>query len=90
MEVTRAPITFEVREGKGRYSVGRVIEADMEPYRGPTGEVTTLVESIFSTIPGSPGYVAKAQTFKMKNPALGHDIDLQGQNAIQGLFRFEP
>ena len=89
VEVSPAPIIFEVKEGKGRYSVGRVIEADMEPYRGPTGEVTQLVESIFSTIPGSPAYVAKAQTFKMKNPTLGHDIDLQGQNAIQGLFRFE-
>lgn len=85
----RAAITFEIVEGKGTLRVGDGIEAVMEPYRGPTGAVTTLNESIFTTIPGTPAYVAKANTFRMRNDALGLDVDLRGHNAIQGSFRFE-
>jgi hypothetical protein len=58
----------------------------MEPYRGPTGEPTKLVESIFSTIPGSPAYVGKASRFRMLQPEIGVDLDLAGRNAIQGHF----
>ena len=87
--VERAPITFDVQEGKGTLRIGTDAEAVMEPYRGPTGEVTTLNESIFSTIPGSPAYVAKASKYRVKNAAVGLDIDLEGHNAIQGAFRFD-
>ena len=89
VKVERVPITFEVKEGKGTYRVGEVVHAEIEPYLGPTGKPTTLVESIFSTIPGSPAYVGKAPIFRMKNPALGLDVDLQNHNAIQGVFAFE-
>lgn len=82
----RAPITFEVREGKGTLRVGDGIDAEMEPFRSPTGEVTRLVESIFSTIPGSPAYVAKASRFRMEQPEIGVNLDLSGHNAIQGHF----
>jgi hypothetical protein len=58
------------------------------PFTGPTGEATTLHESAFSTIPGSPAYVSRAQQFTSKVPALGHDLSLQNHNAIQGTFRF--
>lgn len=87
--VARAPITFEVEEGKGTLRIGDTTEAVMEPYRGPSGKPTTLVDSIFSTIPGAPAYVAKASTFRLKNPAVGVDVDLRGHNAIQGRFAFE-
>lgn len=85
--VRRAPITFTVKEGKGQLKVGDGVMAEMEPYRGPTGEVTTLVESIFSTIPGSPAYVSKATRFKMVQPEIGVDLELSGHNAIQGTFQ---
>jgi len=87
--VERAPITFQIEGGRGTFRIGQDAEAVVEPYRGPTGEVTTLNESIFSTIPGSPAYVAKATTYRLKNAALGFDIDLKDHNAIHGLFRFE-
>lgn len=89
VSVERVPITFEVSEGKGFYKVGEVVEAELEPYRGATGEPTQLVESVFSTIPGSPAFVGKANRFRMNAPAVGLDVDLQGHNAIQGAFRFE-
>jgi hypothetical protein len=76
--VERAPITFQVEEGKGTLKIGQSVEAEMEPYRGPSGQVTTLNES-----------VAKASRWRARHAALGFDLDLKGHNAIQGAFRFE-
>jgi hypothetical protein len=88
--VERAPITYEIQEGKGSLKVGSYADCVMEPYRGPTGAVTTLNESIFTTIPGAPAWVAKASKYVRKSSQYGLvDIDLQGHNAIQGSFRFE-
>lgn len=89
VDARRAPITFEVAEGKGTFRVGQSVEAEMASYHGPTGEVTRLVESIFSTIPGSPAYVAKASRFRMVQPEIGVDLELAGHNAIQGEFRLQ-
>jgi len=87
--VERAPITYELNEGKGTLKIGSVADTEMEPYRGPTGAVTTLNESIFTTIPGAPAWVAKASKYVRKSSQYGlKDIDLQGHNAIQGSFRF--
>ncbi len=86
--VERVPITFTVEGGKGTLALGERVQAEMAPFTGPTGEVTTLHESVFSTIPGSPAYVSSADHFRSKVPALGHDLELQNHNAIQGTFRF--
>jgi hypothetical protein len=85
----RAPISFTVEKGRGTLLIGDGIAADMEPYCGPTGEPTRLVESIFSTIPGSPAYVAKASRFRMEQPEIGVKLDLTGHNAIQGHFELQ-
>lgn len=86
--VESVPIDFRVEKGKGTLKVGSVVDAEMAPYSGPTGQVTTLNESIFSTIPGSPAYVAKASKYRANVPQLGFNINLSGHNAIQGSFRF--
>lgn len=87
--IETAPISFDVKEGKGRLQVGALVEAEMEPYRGPTGQVTTLNETVFTTIPGAPAWVSKASTYRRSVARFGlNDLDLSGQNAIQGSFRF--
>jgi hypothetical protein len=87
--VERVPISFSVEDGKGQLRVGTVVEATMAPYKGPTGSVTTLNESVFSTIPGSPAYVGKASEYRRNTSKYGlRDVNLQGRNAIQGTFRF--
>lgn len=87
--VERAPIIFDVKEGQGTLKIGSIAEAVMAPYKGPTGQVTTLNESVFSTIPGAPAYVSKASRYVRKTSNLGlRDINLQNHNAIQGKFRF--
>ena len=87
--VERVPISFNVEEGKGRLRIGTAAEATMSPYIGPSGKVTTLNESVFSTIPGSPAYVSKASEYRRQSSKYGlRDVNLQGRNAIQGTFRF--
>lgn len=87
--VERVPISFNVQEGEGRLSIGAVAEATMAPYKSPEGNVTTLNESIFSTIPGAPAYVSKASQYRRQSGKYGlRDIDLQNRNAIQGSFKF--
>lgn len=88
--VERAPIRFEVEGGKGHLQIGAIAEAELVPYTGPTGAQTTLNESVFSTIPGSPAYVSKALSYRRNTGKYGiADINLQGHNAVQGTFRFE-
>ncbi|MCC8396379.1 DUF1326 domain-containing protein [Paraburkholderia sp. MMS20-SJTR3] len=89
VSVDRAAIEYTVVDGKGRMKVGETIDAELEPYRGPTGEPTKLVESIFSTIPGSPAFVGKANYFRLRHDKLDLDLSLSGHNAIQGSFSFE-
>jgi hypothetical protein len=87
--VERAAFSAEVSEGKGKLTIGNDIVAEMEPYLGATGTVTTLSDTVFSTIPGSPAYVSKSPVYKATKPELGIEVDLQGHNAITGSFRFE-
>lgn len=87
--VERVPITFAVEKGKGRFKIGNVVEVELAPFKGATGQATTLHDTIFTTIPGSPAYVGKASKYKANVPELGFDIDLSNHNAIQGSFHFK-
>jgi hypothetical protein len=89
LEPKRGRITFNLVEGRGMLAIEGVLEAVMEPYRGASGAVTTLNESIFSTIPGSPAFVSKAEYFRVSDEGLGMELELEKTNAIQGSFRFE-
>ena len=89
LAVDKAPILFDVKEGKGHLKIGVDLEAEMEPFKGATGIVTKLQDTAFSTIPGAPAYVSKASRYRAKEARLGFDIDLRGHNAIQGNFRFD-
>jgi hypothetical protein len=88
--VVRAPISHEILEGRGTLRVGgdKVI-AEMEPYRGPDGSVTTLHNSIFSTVPGSPAWVGKAQRFAVNMPEQGWTYEFTGRNAIQSEWKID-
>jgi hypothetical protein len=89
VSVERVPITFTVAEGKGRLVIGSVADAQLKPFSGATGELTTLGETAFSTIPGSPVYVAKADHFTRDGAPYGlPSVDLRGNNALQGHFIF--
>jgi hypothetical protein len=89
VSVERAPIRFTVQEGKGELEIGKNYYAELEPYRGAMGGLTTLSDTVFSTVPGAPVFVGKAPTYRSKNAALGIDLDIKNRNALQSTFVFD-
>jgi hypothetical protein len=87
--VESLPISHEVVGGTGTVSIPGVLESSMEPYRGPSGDVTTLRESIFSTVPGSPAWVSKASKNKLTLERYGMSWEFEGRNAIQSDWKME-
>jgi hypothetical protein len=87
--VEKAPIEFKVVQGRGTLRIGASFSAEMAPFQGATGAVTTLHDTAFSTIPGAPAYVSKAAYYRAREPRLGIDVDLKGHNAIQGQFHWK-
>jgi len=84
--VERVPMAHKVEDGAGTLRAGEngsIISADMHPYRGPDGTTTTLRDSIFSTVPGSPAYVAVADHQKVELPQYGLQWEFDKRNAIQ-------
>ncbi|MDN5796680.1 MAG: DUF1326 domain-containing protein [Intrasporangium sp.] len=87
--VERVPITCTVEDGAGQLLIGDVGSATVEPLVGATGEPTTLHDSVFTSIPGSPAFVGTASSFRRAGSAHGlADVETSGRNAIQGSFRF--
>jgi hypothetical protein len=83
------PIDHEVAGGKGVLRIPGLVETDMEPYRGPDGSVTTLQNSVFSTVPGSPAWIAKAGVNRVNLPQYGMTWEYEGRNAIQSEWKME-
>lgn len=83
LAVERAPIVHETVEGRGTLRVGDAVTAEMEPFRSVDGTITTLRDSLFSTVPGSPAYVAKASAHTVNLPEYGMVWSFEGRNAIQ-------
>ena len=87
--VEQVPITFDVQAGKGRLKIGQNIEAELSPFKGATGKETTLQDTVFTTIPGSPAYPGKASKYVVNEAKYGFNINLTDHNAVQGSFAFE-
>lgn len=83
------PIEHNLKNGEGTIAVGDKIRATMAPYRSPYGAVTTLRDSLYSTFPGAPAYVAKATEHVVNMPEHGMVWSFKDRNAIQGDFLLE-
>ncbi|MCB0883103.1 MAG: DUF1326 domain-containing protein [Thermoleophilia bacterium] len=87
----RVPIEYTVENGVGTVRVGHpsgsgyAIDALMEPYRGPDGEPTRLVNSAWNTIPGNEALVGKASRNIINVPEHEMEWAYEGRNSIQGL-----
>jgi hypothetical protein len=87
LAIERAPISHTITDGAGSLRVGDYISADMHPYTGPDGSTTTLQNSIFSTVPGSPAYVGVADHQKIDLPKYDMGWEREKKNAIQADWR---
>jgi hypothetical protein len=85
--VERARIDHEVTGGQGTLRVGEFLSSEMAPYRGADGSMTSLRDSVFSTVPGSPAWVSKASTHTVNLPQYGMVWSFEGRNAIQSDYR---
>jgi hypothetical protein len=83
------PIQHALSGGEGTIAVGDKVRATMAPYKSAYGTVTTLRDSVFSTIAGAPAYVSKAREHVVNIPEHGMVWTFKDRNAIQGDFRFE-
>ena len=87
--VERAPISHTIVDGAGTLNVGDKVDCAMHPYRGPDGSITTLNNSVFSTVPGAPAYVAVADHQRINVPEHGYQWDYEGRNAIQSDWKID-
>lgn len=89
LAVRTAPIRHEVSDGHGILEIPGVLEAEMEPFRNADNRVTTLRDSIFSTVPGSPAYLSKQSRYRVNLPEFGMVWEYKNSNAIQADYRME-
>jgi hypothetical protein len=82
-----ANIKHEVRGGEGTLIVEGVVEAHMQPFRAADGTISTLRDSLFSTVPGSPAWVGKASKLKVTLPKYNFNWEYEGRNAIQAEYK---
>jgi hypothetical protein len=87
LDVRRAPIRHEIVGGAGELRVGDVLSSEMAPFRSADGTITTLRDTVFSTIPGSPAYAGKASTNTVNLPEFGMTWSFKDRNAIQSDYR---
>ena len=83
------PIAFAMEKGSGTISIGETISAKMAPFTDLGGRPTKMVDTVFSTVPGSPAYVGRAEHFKMNLPQHGMSWEFGGRNAVLADFKFE-
>ena len=87
--IERASITHQIVDGAGTLKVDDKIHCEMHAYTGPDGSTTTLNNSIFSTVPGSPAYVGKADTQRIDIPEHGYQWSYEDKNAIQSDWKLD-
>jgi hypothetical protein len=83
----RVRISHQVVDGVGTLDVGDFVHCEMQPFRSADGSITTLRDSIFSTVPGSPAYLAKAGAQRISLPQYDLEWSAEGRNAIQADYR---
>jgi hypothetical protein len=83
------PVEHKVVDGTGTLNVPGLVETEMIPYRGPDGSITTLSNSVFSTVPGSPAWIAKATYNRVNLPQYGMTWEYEGRNAIQSDWKIQ-
>ncbi len=87
--VQDVPIEFNLERGEGTIRMGDGVSAEIHPYTDTQGRPTKLVDTVFSTIPGSPAYAGKATSHRVNLPDQGWRWEFNGRNAVLGDFRFE-
>jgi hypothetical protein len=89
IDVVSRPVHHDLADGTGTLRVEGWIDAELEPYTSMDGTITTLRDSKFSTVPGSPAWVAKAKHHRVDIPDYGLSWEYENRNAIQAVYKME-
>jgi hypothetical protein len=73
----------------GTLRAGTKVAATVEAFRDAQGRVTTLENSPFTVIPGSPAFLGNAPMYQVDVPEHQMVWTFSGRNGIQGSFHFE-
>ncbi|HYU57934.1 MAG TPA: DUF1326 domain-containing protein [Actinomycetota bacterium] len=87
LDVRRAPISHQIEGGAGTLTIGDFLHSEMAPFTGADGSRTTLQNTVFSTVPGSPAYASKASVNSVNLPQYGMVWSFENRNAIQSDYR---
>ena len=68
VSVERAPITFDVNEGRGTLRISDVTSADLEPYLGPDGSTTVSRQHGLLDRPGRAGLRRQGDALSLETP----------------------
>ncbi len=90
VSVERVPITFTVDGGEGRLVVGDVADADLIPFTGATGKTDRALRDRLLDDPGLPGLRREVRPLHPRAASSTgcRTSTVQGNNALQGHFRF--
>jgi hypothetical protein len=85
--VERAAISFEITQGAGSLRAGRLVSVALAPFVGADGTVTTLHDSLMSTLPRAPAYIARAEHHDVSLEKYGFEWAFRGRSAIHSDYR---
>jgi hypothetical protein len=85
--IERATISYAVAQGAGTLRAERLVSVALTPFVGADGTVTTLHDSLMSTMPRAPAYIARAERHTVSLAKYGFEWTFKGRSAIHSGYR---
>jgi hypothetical protein len=85
--VERAEISYTIGHGAGTLKAGHFVSAAISPYVGADGTVTTLHDSLLSSVPRAPAYIARADRHDVSLEKYGFEWTFHGRSAIHSEYK---
>lgn len=85
--VERADIDYRIGRGAGTLRAERLVRVAITPYVGADGAVTTLHDSLLSSAPRAPAYIARADRHDVSLGRYGFEWAFRGHSAIHSEYR---
>lgn len=85
--IERADISYEIKRGAGTLHADRLVSVAITPYVGADGKVTTLHDSLMSSVPRAPAYIARADRHDVSLERYGFEWAFNGRSAIHSEYK---
>jgi hypothetical protein len=85
--IERAQISYAVTQGAGSLQADHLVNVVLTPFVGADGTVTTLRDSLMSTLPRAPAYIARAERHEVSLKQYGFEWAFQGRSAIHSEYK---